>query len=261
MALAQADLAAACQVCFLLYELNDHTLLRLVLHDLSMDSSASEFSPLFTPILRGEVSNRLFGLVFCVDRSVHQFITRLNHHDSRLFEDYVRLVHYADTNVQQAMMVAHGMANIGGTNEFVMNHFNWLKEAENWTKFGIISSFALSHVFDPEKAQEHLRNYLSSVNEEELGGGYYGYSILMMGEGDNASPEICTKMRQTIETPPDKEMIVHASALGLGLIYFGSMDPDMTESLLNLLSVTPSNSFFISRKSPSRGSLRGSRWD
>ena len=64
VALAQADLAAACQVCFLLYELNDHTLLRLVLHDLSMDSSASEFSPLFTPILRGEVSNRLFGLVF-----------------------------------------------------------------------------------------------------------------------------------------------------------------------------------------------------
>lgn len=172
-------------------------------------------------------------------RSVHQLIVRLNHHDSRLFEDYVRLVNYADTNVQQAMMVAHGMANIGGTDEFVMNHISWLKEAENWTKFGIIASFALSHVFDPEKAQEHLKNYLTSEKEEELGGGYYGYSILMMGEGEAASPELCEKMRQALETHPNKEMVVHASALGLGLIHFGSMDAELTELLLNLLAVSP----------------------
>lgn len=58
--LAQSDLAAACQVCFLLYELDDHPLLRLVISDLSAhDDAASPLAPLLVPILRGEVSNRL----------------------------------------------------------------------------------------------------------------------------------------------------------------------------------------------------------
>lgn len=59
--LAQSDLAAACQVCFLLYELNDHALLRLVIRDLaSHDDASSPLAPILTPILRGEVSNRLY---------------------------------------------------------------------------------------------------------------------------------------------------------------------------------------------------------
>lgn len=237
--LAQSDLAAACQICFLLYELNDPSLLRLILRDLaSHDDPSKPLAPILAPILGGEVSNRLYRSPTPSTPSIHQLVVRLNHHDSRLFEDYVRLVHYADTNVQHAMMVAHGMANIGGTDEFVMNHISWLKEAENWTKFGIISSFALSHVFDPEKAQEHLRNYLTSEKEEELGGGYYGFSILMMGEGEGVAPEICTRMHQALETHPNKEMVVHASALGLGLIDFGSMDPELTDLLLNLLAVS-----------------------
>ena len=149
----------------------------------------------------------------------------------------MQMVNYEDTNVQQAMMVAHGIANIGGTNEFVMNHINWLKKAENWTKFGIISSFALPHIFDPEKATEHLKNYLTSEKEEELGGGLFGYSIVMMGRGDDASEDIRRKMREAVSTHSEKEMIVHASALGLGLLYLGTMDAALTESLVPLLSV------------------------
>ena len=61
--LAQSDLAAACQVCFLLYELNDHALLRLVIRDLaSHDDASNPLAPILSPILRGEVSNRLYGI-------------------------------------------------------------------------------------------------------------------------------------------------------------------------------------------------------
>lgn len=36
-----------------------------------------------------------------------------------------------------------------------------------------------------------------------------------------------------------KEMLVHASALGLGLIYCGSYDQGLTDDLFALIDVTP----------------------
>ena len=45
------------------YELNDHALLRLVIRDLaSHDDASNPLAPILSPILRGEVSNRLYGL-------------------------------------------------------------------------------------------------------------------------------------------------------------------------------------------------------
>lgn len=37
-------------------------------------------------------------------------------------------------------------------------------------------------MFAPEKTMEALQNYLASENEEERGGGLYGYCICHMGE-------------------------------------------------------------------------------
>ena len=104
----------------------------------------------------------------------------------------MRFVTYEDTNVQQAMLVANALTSIGSGNEFVMNNGNWVKKAENWTKYGIIASFALvrtdggrdvqSHVYRPEKAEEVMQNYIGSDKEEEKSGGLYGYAILHMSD-------------------------------------------------------------------------------
>ena len=55
----------------------------------------------------------------------------------------MRYVTYEDTNVQLAMLMTNALTSIGSGNEFVMNNGNWIKKAENWTKFGVIASFAL----------------------------------------------------------------------------------------------------------------------
>lgn len=45
--------------------------------------------------------------------------------------------------MQGAMLVTNSLTSMGSSNEFVINHSTWIKKAENWTKYGIISSFAL----------------------------------------------------------------------------------------------------------------------
>ena len=74
---------------------------------------------------------------------VQDFITRRSHHDGRLLEEYVSYLNYEDTNVQAAMLVANSLTSIGSGNEFILNNGNWVKKAENWTKFHIIASFAM----------------------------------------------------------------------------------------------------------------------
>lgn len=70
-------------------------------------------------------------------------MNRRSHHDNRLLEEYVAYVNYEDTNVQAAMLVANSLTSIGSGNEFILNNSRWLKRAENWTKYNIISSFAM----------------------------------------------------------------------------------------------------------------------
>lgn len=70
-------------------------------------------------------------------------MTRRSHHDSRLPDAYVGYVNYEDTNVQAAMLTANGLMSIGSGNEFILNHGGWVKKAESWTKFNVISSFAM----------------------------------------------------------------------------------------------------------------------
>lgn len=118
------------------------------------------------------------------------FVTRRSHHDGRLLEEYVNYVNYEDTNVQAAMLVANSLTSIGSGNEFILNNGSWVKKAENWTKFNIISSFAMvrsriiSHIqkqlFAPNEALEALQNFLTSDKEEEQAGGLFGFSLCAM---------------------------------------------------------------------------------
>ena len=57
-------------------------------------------------------------------------------------------VNYEDTNVQAAMLVANSLTSIGSGNEFILNNGNWVKKAENWTKYHIIASFAMVGVLE-----------------------------------------------------------------------------------------------------------------
>lgn len=74
---------------------------------------------------------------------VNEFVSSHSHYDLRLMNKYVQYLTYEDTNVQAGMMVAESLASIGSSNAFILNNKNWIKKAENWTKFNIISSFAL----------------------------------------------------------------------------------------------------------------------
>jgi singapore isolate B (sub-type 7) whole genome shotgun sequence assembly, scaffold_1 len=65
-----------------------------------------------------------------------------------LLEEYVNYVNYEDTNVQAAMLVANSLTSIGSGNEFILNNGNWVKKAENWTKYHIIASFAMVGVLE-----------------------------------------------------------------------------------------------------------------
>ena len=70
-------------------------------------------------------------------------MSRRSPHDSRLPDVYVGYVNYEDTNVQAATLTANGLMSIGSGNEFILNHGGWVKKAESWTKFNVISSFAM----------------------------------------------------------------------------------------------------------------------
>lgn len=71
------------------------------------------------------------------------FIQRRTHHDNLLLEEYMKQISWEDTSVQEAMLVTNAITSMGGSNEFLMNHGSWIKKAENWTKYGIVASFAL----------------------------------------------------------------------------------------------------------------------
>lgn len=73
----------------------------------------------------------------------HSFLQRRTHHDSRLLEEYMHQISWEDTSVQGAMLVTNAITSMSGSNEFVVNHTSWITKASNWTKYGIISSFAL----------------------------------------------------------------------------------------------------------------------
>ena len=76
-------------------------------------------------------------------RRVNDFVSSHSHHDLRLMNKYVQYLSYEDTSVQAGMMVAESLASIGSGNAFILNNKTWITKAENWTKFNIISSFAL----------------------------------------------------------------------------------------------------------------------
>ena len=74
---------------------------------------------------------------------VNEFVSSHSHHDLRLMNQYVKYLSYEDSNVQAGMMVAESIASIGSSNAFILNNKNWIKKSEYWTKFNIISSFAI----------------------------------------------------------------------------------------------------------------------
>ena len=59
----------------------------------------------------------------------------------------------------------------------------------------------------------------------------------MIFQGDSIDSTVLARMRRIIQENGDKEMLVHAAALGLGLIYYGSMDQGLAEELFALINV------------------------
>lgn len=73
----------------------------------------------------------------------NDFVSRRSHHDLRLLNEYVKYLSFEDTNVQAGMLVANSLTSLGSGNEFILNNGNWVAKSEQWTKFNIISSFAI----------------------------------------------------------------------------------------------------------------------
>lgn len=138
---ATRDEEMAYQLAFILVHLDDPSLLRAVLAHLPHDELPALIR--VHAILVRQVTNSLWSRFAAFTRRYQAFVTRRSHHDTRLLDEYVRYVTYEDTNVQLAMLVTNALTSIGSGNEFVMNNGNWVKKAENWTKYGIIASFAL----------------------------------------------------------------------------------------------------------------------
>ena len=131
----------AYQLAFVLVHLDDPPLLQTVLARLPHDEVPALIR--IHAILARQITNSLWSRFTAFTRSYQAFVSRRSHHDNRLLDEYVRYVTYEDTNVQLAMLMTNALTSIGSGNEFVMNNGNWIKKAENWTKFGVIASFAL----------------------------------------------------------------------------------------------------------------------
>ncbi|KAM7453929.1 hypothetical protein BLSTO_05319 [Blastocystis sp. subtype 1] len=230
---ASQNPALACQFAFILVHLDDPHLLRFVLARLPADATS------LRAILSKQFTNDLWSQIAAFTSSYQTFLTRRSHHDNRLLDEYVRFVTYEDTNVQEAMLVANALTSIGSGNEFVMNNGNWVKKAESWTKFGIIASFALSHVYRPEKAEEVMQNYIGSDKEEEKSGGLYGYAILHMSDGEQTEEAVRAQLRRVVRENSEKEMLLHGCCLGAGLVFCGSHDQGLTAELLACIQDKP----------------------
>ena len=136
----------AFQMAFLLFELDDINLCKAIRADFPKQLLEDEHSTLsqVNSILTGKVSKELYyHSFFFLFFRYSSFITRRTHHDNRLLEDSMHNLSWEDTSVQAAMLITNALTSLGGSNEFVINHSSWIKHAENWTKYSIISSFAL----------------------------------------------------------------------------------------------------------------------
>lgn len=113
-------------------------------------------------------------------------------------------------------------------------------------------------MFAPEKALEAMQNFLSSEKEEEQAGGLFGYAICAMSsvaflpgndvQESNADVEQVARMRRVVRENGDKEMLLHACALSLGLLFCGSYDQGLTDELFALIGVATFSSSHTQEK-------------
>ena len=113
-------------------------------------------------------------------------------------------------------------------------------------------------MFAPEKALEAMQNFLSSEKEEEQAGGLFGYAICTMSsvaflprndvQESNADVEQVARMRRVVRENGDKEMLLHACALSLGLLFCGSYDQGLTDELFALIGVATFSSSHTQEK-------------
>lgn len=90
---------------------------------------------------------------------------------------------------------------------------------------------------------------MQSDKEEEQAGGLFGYGMCLMSavrvgvrrdvQEDAADAEQVALMRRLVRERGTKEMLLHACALSLGLIYCGSYDQGLTDDLYALIDVLP----------------------
>ena len=113
-------------------------------------------------------------------------------------------------------------------------------------------------MFAPEKALEAMQNFLSSEKEEEQAGGLVGYAICAMSsvaflpgndvQESNADVEQVARMRRVVRENGDQEMLLHACALSLGLLFCGSYDQGLTDELFALIGVATFSSSHTQEK-------------
>lgn len=227
---------ASYQMAYDVYSLSNTSVSQQICRNLSnfLKSSISDDSKVhlakLIKIVDGTESNKLY----------REFLLRRSHSDEQLLSKLTDNAAFSDEpNIQSALFFTNSLVNIANTNSILATCPPWVKQVKHWNKCYITSALGIPYLYTPEKYPDLMDKYLLGTSAEEKAGSRLSYGIVCMGQPHLVKSDILTDITDTVTNGSQDEMLVHACSLALGLIYTGSSNATVVESLINVISDQP----------------------
>ncbi|KAI5176315.1 26S proteasome regulatory subunit N2 [Nematocida sp. LUAm1] len=209
-------------------------LLSFVLHD-KCPMISQKISSFFTDkevysVLKGKFQSEMY----------QRFLTEKNQTDFSLLSDLSKAQSSKLSMNHMALSFCNGIMSGKTCNDsYLRKNLEWMKQAKNWSKFVVASSFGIIHT-ENEDPFEVLRHYLpmASLRDEEKDDPESGGALFALGLISVNSPEVADGFLSTFfetEIKTNRSHVLHGACLGLGLARLGTADEETINKFKEVL--------------------------
>lgn len=139
-----------------------------------------------------------------------------------------------------ALSFCNGIMNGKTCNDtFLRKNIDWMKEAKNWSKFVVASSFGMVHT-DSEDPFKVLEYYMpmasireSEKDEPESGGALFALGLICVNSPSTVDGFLSTFLEA--ELNGNRPYIMYGACIGLGLARLGTADLETIDTFKNIL--------------------------
>ena len=165
------------------------------------------------------------------------FLARSSNTDLLILQTTRKALPPSNSVLHSALVLSNAAMYAGTTSDaFLRDDPKWVMQAQNWAKFGIVSSLGVIHKGHVAEAMNVAAPYLpkdggSGGNPFEVGGGLFALGLMAAGHGG----AVTDYLLQQLDAPAAAEPVQHGNCLGLGLAALGSGDAAHFDRLTGVL--------------------------